>query len=47
MSIKRIYCEKLPVENVISEIRECSGSQFDPEIARVFIDMLAEKTVAL
>lgn len=47
MTIRRVYCKKLTVDEVISEIKQCSGSQFDPDIAAVFIDLLSEKPIAL
>lgn len=40
MTSKRSYRNALPLEVVSSEIRRCSGSQFDPKIAEVFLDIL-------
>ena len=40
MTSKRSYRNALPIETVISEIERCSGTQFDPEIAKVFLDIL-------
>ena len=40
MTSKRSYRDSLPMETVVSEIERCSGSQFDPKIAEVFIDIL-------
>ena len=40
MTSKRTYRDALPLEAVRSEIEKCSGTQFDPEIAKVFIDIL-------
>lgn len=40
MTSKRTYRDALPIEVVISEFEKCSGSQFDPEIANVFLDIL-------
>ena len=40
MSSRRSYRDALPVETVIAEIDRCKGSQFDPKIADVFLDIL-------
>lgn len=40
MTSKRTYRNALPLDVVRSEIEKCSGSQFDPQIAKVFIDIL-------
>ena len=40
MTSKRTYRNALPLEVVISEIQNCKNSQFDPEIADVFLDIL-------
>lgn len=40
MTSKRTYRNSLPIDVVKAEIERCSGSQFDPEIAKVFLDIL-------
>lgn len=40
MTSKRTYRNALPLETVRAEIEKCSGTQFDPEIAKVFLDIL-------
>ena len=40
MTSKRTYRNALPLDVVKSEIEKCSGSQFDPDIAKVFLDIL-------
>jgi len=40
MTSKRSYRNALPLEVVIEEIEKCSGTQFDPQIATVFLDIL-------
>lgn len=40
MTSKRSYRNALPLDVVKEEIKKCSGSQFDPEIADVFLDIL-------
>ena len=40
MTSKRAYRDPLPLEVVKAEFEKNSGTQFDPEIARVFLDIL-------
>ena len=40
MTSRRSYRNALPLDIVRSEIVKCSGTQFDPEIAKVFLDIL-------
>ncbi len=40
MTSKRTYRDALPLDTVISEITRCKGTQFDPKIADVFLDIL-------
>ena len=40
MTSKRTYRNALPLDVVKAEIERCSGTQFDPTIATVFIDIL-------
>lgn len=40
MTSKRSYRNSLPLDIVKSEIEKCSGTQFDPKIACVFLDIL-------
>lgn len=40
MTSKRTYRNALPLDVVISEIERCKGTQFDPKIADVFLDIL-------
>lgn len=40
MTSRRTYRNSLPIEIVITEIRRCKGTQFDPAIADVFLDIL-------
>ena len=40
MTSNRVYRKRLSDEEVIAEIERCSGTQFDPEIAQVFIQAL-------
>lgn len=40
MTSNRSYRKALPLEVVKEEIKKCSGTQFDPDIANVFLDIL-------
>ena len=40
MTSKRVYRDSLPLENVIEEFKRCRGTQFDPELDDVFLDIL-------
>ena len=40
MTSKRTYRNALPIDVVKAEIEKCSGTQFDPEVATVFLDIL-------
>ncbi len=40
MTSKRTYRDSLPLETVISEFKRCKGTQFDPELTDVFLDIL-------
>lgn len=40
MTSKRTYRNALPLEVVKSEIERCAGTQFDPKIAKTFLDIL-------
>ena len=40
MSSKRSYRNSLPMDVIISEFERCKGTQFDPQIADVFLNIL-------
>lgn len=40
MTSNRSYRDSLPIETVISEFTRCKGTQFDPEVTEVFLDIL-------
>lgn len=40
MTSNRAYSNSRPQEEVRFEIVRCKGSQFDPEIAEIFLDMI-------
>lgn len=41
MASKRVYKEPFSQDVIIGEFTRCSGTQFDPAIARVVIEMLS------
>ena len=40
MASKRAYRDSLPLEKIISEFMRCRGTQFDPKLDDIFIDIL-------
>lgn len=40
MTSKRTYRDSLPLEKVISEFEKCKGTQFDPELTDIFLDII-------
>ncbi|MBQ9482345.1 MAG: HD domain-containing protein [Clostridia bacterium] len=38
----RPYRRKLPLEEVVAEIKRCSGTQFNPKVVDVFLDLVKE-----
>lgn len=47
MTVKRVYHEPLSTENALAEIQKNSGTQFDPQLTKIFIDMLSNKKLAI
>jgi HD-GYP domain-containing protein (c-di-GMP phosphodiesterase class II) len=43
MTSDRPYRGALPVDRALLEIREGAGTQFDPEVVRVFVDVMEEE----
>ena len=41
MASKRVYKEPFSMETIMNEFKRCSGTQFDPKIAAVVVDMMA------
>jgi HD-GYP domain-containing protein (c-di-GMP phosphodiesterase class II) len=47
MTTDRPYRRALPVQEALAEIDRCAGTQFDPRLARLFVDLWAsERRVA-
>ena len=40
MTADRVYRRALPLETVISELRTCSGKQFDPGLVTILLDLI-------
>ena len=45
MSSDRVYRSRLSDEEILEEFERCKGTQFDPKIADVFIELLKEGKV--
>jgi len=43
MTADRVYRKKLSDDEAVNEIRKCAGSQFDPKIAKVFVEKVLNK----
>jgi diguanylate cyclase (GGDEF)-like protein/PAS domain S-box-containing protein len=46
MTSKRPYREPLSQEEAIREIKRCSGSQFDPELVMIFLELMEQNPCA-
>jgi putative nucleotidyltransferase with HDIG domain len=46
MTSDRPYRRALTHEEAVAEVERCAGTQFDPEIARVFLELFAEAELA-
>ena len=45
MTANRVYRKKLDFDYVINELKRCRGTQFDPEILDVFLELIDDGTV--
>ena len=42
MSSTRPYRKKMPMDAIVKEIKDCTGSQFDPKISKAFLELYEE-----
>ncbi|MBR4600016.1 MAG: HD domain-containing protein [Treponema sp.] len=42
MSSTRPYRKKMPMDVIVQEIKDCTGSQFDPKISKAFLELYEE-----
>jgi HD-GYP domain-containing protein (c-di-GMP phosphodiesterase class II) len=40
MTTKRVYRDSMSRKDAIEEIKRCSGTQFDPQIAGAFLEIV-------
>jgi putative nucleotidyltransferase with HDIG domain len=46
MTSDRPYRRALPQEHALAEVERCAGTQFDPELARVFLELFGQAELA-
>lgn len=46
MTEDRIYRRAMPRGEALTEIERCSGTQFDPQIAKIFVRLMRATTAA-
>lgn len=47
MTHDRVYKKAMSIEDAAQELKNCSGTQFDPEMVEVFLKLLEEQTLDL
>ena len=45
MTANRVYRKKLSFDFVLSELQNCSGTQFDPQIVEIMLRLIDEKKI--
>lgn len=45
MTANRVYRRQLDIEVVISELKRCSGTQFDPKLVEILLELIEEGTI--
>ncbi|HBY20867.1 MAG TPA: HD-GYP domain-containing protein, partial [Clostridiales bacterium] len=43
MMSKRSYRDELGIDKAVSELRRCSGTQFDPQVVDAFVRLIEEE----
>jgi HD-GYP domain-containing protein (c-di-GMP phosphodiesterase class II) len=46
MTSPRSYQPRVPRDEALAEIERCAGSQFDPAVARIFLELATETSIA-
>ena len=46
MTTDRSYRAAMPVADAIAELRRCSGTQFDPDVVDVLVELLEDEVAA-
>jgi HD-GYP domain-containing protein (c-di-GMP phosphodiesterase class II) len=45
MTSDRPYKQPRSIEDAVEELKNCAGSQFDPELIAFFLSVLADNTI--
>ena len=45
MTGNRVYRKKLDIDYVINELKRCSGTQFDPDLAEIMLSLIEDGTI--
>lgn len=45
MTANRVYRKRLNLDEVISELKRCSGTQFDPKLVDILLSLIENKTI--
>ncbi len=43
MGVDRPYRKRMPLEEIIDELKRCSGTQFDPKVVAAFLEGISKK----
>ena len=45
MTANRVYRKKLDLDFVISELKRCRGTQFDPKLVDIMLELIEDGTI--
>lgn len=45
MTANRVYRRKLDIDEVIAELKRCSGTQFDPRLVEILLSLIEDGTI--